>query len=171
MASQPDSSVYSSESPPSTESPVHGLSDVSFQLSGFNRSVSSIISSLASAPGLKDLPQDVEQINVDLAKFGSRLTEVESKMLKPDLNAADRVMLAQRSKKQQKCTRRFFVSGSTAQRQRDLAALTTRLGLLGLATATSGDSDRGSVKATIGIHERGIGRRKRHPEEFAFVLS
>ena len=48
-----------------------------FQVQSINGTLSEVQSSLKAAPELKTLPQEVDDIKNDLAKFGSKLTELE----------------------------------------------------------------------------------------------
>ncbi|TRY74468.1 hypothetical protein TCAL_08311 [Tigriopus californicus] len=55
----------------------------STQVSSLNESLVQVEASLKTAPELLELPQQIQAIQNEMAKFGSRLTEVESKLHSP----------------------------------------------------------------------------------------
>ena len=52
----------------------------SFQLHQINASVEALLKSLADAPHLKSIPEDVKEVKENVAKFGSKMTELESQL-------------------------------------------------------------------------------------------
>ena len=50
------------------------------QTSKFNATLTRLSNSLKAAPELKSLPNEVEELKKNVAQFGSRLTEMESKV-------------------------------------------------------------------------------------------
>jgi len=56
------------------------LRTVSSQVSTLNETLASVTKSLEEAPHLKTLPSEVKDIRTEVAKFGSRIAELESKV-------------------------------------------------------------------------------------------
>jgi len=52
----------------------------SIQLHQINTSVEALLKSLADAPHLKSIPEDVKDVKENVAKFGSKMTELESQL-------------------------------------------------------------------------------------------
>ena len=56
------------------------LKTVSGRVSALNETLASVTKSLEEAPHLKTLPSEVTDIRTEVAKFGSRIAELESKV-------------------------------------------------------------------------------------------
>ena len=50
------------------------------QLRQLNTSVKSLLTSMGDAPYMKSLPGDVKEVKGDVARFGSRMTEMETQL-------------------------------------------------------------------------------------------
>ncbi len=69
-----------------------------FQFAEFNRHTESLLLDLLSTPEVKDLPAQIERMEVEMAQFGSRLTEMDTNMRKTKDKVCVRRNLAQSQK-------------------------------------------------------------------------
>jgi len=107
---------------------VQELLELSSHIKSFNASLESISQSLRAAPELKDLPREVDEVKNDVAKFGSRLAELESKV-----NTDTAALMQRRSVKEQELDRSLqdkldFVVNATNVLRLDLDTLSSRIG-------------------------------------------
>ena len=65
------------------------------QLRQLNTSVKSLLTSMENAPYMKSLPGDVKEVQQDVAKFGSRMTEMEAQLVTLGLRNEERLTSAE----------------------------------------------------------------------------